>query len=458
MIKPLVILFNALSVFVFSFFFGDSPVSVTGNIPKNIKPGTEFTAEIKITKGAIAGFAKFQIEVPQGFTVKELDNKGGSFSFANNIGKIIWTSSPSESEFTVKFTIMPDASTSGVKTISSKFSYVNNNVKEVVEMTPAEITIGDAIVSSETSTPTQTVQPITSAETNTVADAANRLTTAGGSTEPSSAVNSIRTITKGATDNEYNVQVKIKKPGIKGFAKYQEILPIGFTMKAGATNGSSFSVSDGKGKFVWVSLPAEDELTISYTLERGASGSPTASLDGEFSYLENDQTKKVKLTIDPLPSSNAVVATNVVTNNTVNTNTVTENTTKTDVVVDNANTTKTDVVPDNTIKTNVSEPVATVTKKQGNIAYHVQIGAFNNPIESAVLAKKFNVSESITSEMAEGFHKFMIGNFGEYKEARNNRETVKQKGCQSAFVVAYNGAKRITVQEALMITSQKWYK
>ena len=60
--------------------------------------------------------------------------------------------------------------------------------------------------------------------------------------------------------------------------------------------------------------------------------------------------------------------------------------------------------------------------------------------------------------MAEGFHKFMIGNFGEYKEARNNRETVKQKGCQSAFVVAYNGAKRITVQEALMITSQKWYK
>lgn len=458
MIKPLVILFNALSVFLFSFFFGDSPVSVIGNIPKNIKPGTEFTAEIKITKGAIAGFAKFQIEVPQGFTVKELDNKGGSFSFANNIGKIIWTSSPSESEFTVKFTIVPDASTSGVKTISSKFSYVNNNVKEVVEMTPAEIIIGDAIVSTETSTPTQTTQPVTSTETNTVAETATRLNVAGGSTEPTSAVNSTRTITKGATDNEYNVQVKIKKPEIKGFAKYQEIIPSGFTMKGGATNGSSFSVSDGKGKFVWVSLPAEDELTISYSLERGSTGSPTASLDGEFSYLENDQTKKVKLTIDPLPTSNAVVVTNVVTTNPVNTNTVTENTTKTDVVVDNANTTKTDVVTNNTTKTNVTEPVATVTKKQGNIAYHVQIGAFNNPIESTVLAKKFSVSESITSEMAEGFHKFMIGNFDEYKQARNNRETVKQKGCQSAFVVAYNGAKRITVQEALMITSQKWYK
>ena len=60
--------------------------------------------------------------------------------------------------------------------------------------------------------------------------------------------------------------------------------------------------------------------------------------------------------------------------------------------------------------------------------------------------------------MAECFSKFMIGNFGEYKEARNNRETIKDKGCRSAFVVAYNGAKRITVQEALMISNQKWFK
>jgi len=60
--------------------------------------------------------------------------------------------------------------------------------------------------------------------------------------------------------------------------------------------------------------------------------------------------------------------------------------------------------------------------------------------------------------MAEGFSKFMVGNFDEYKQARNHRENIKQKGCNSAFVVAYNGTKRITVQEALMITSQKWFK
>ena len=59
---------------------------------------------------------------------------------------------------------------------------------------------------------------------------------------------------------------------------------------------------------------------------------------------------------------------------------------------------------------------------------------------------------------SEGLDKFMVGNFSEYKDARSHREVIKQKGCSTAFVVAYNGAKRITVQEALMITNQKWFK
>ena len=99
-----------------------------------------------------------------------------------------------------------------------------------------------------------------------------------------------------------------------------------------------------------------------------------------------------------------------------------------------------------------------VAKKEGNVVYNVQIGAFRNAIQSDVLSKKFNIKETIKSEMADGYSKFMVGNFNEYKEARSHREQVKQKGCNSAFVVAYNGSKRITVQEALMITSQKWFK
>jgi hypothetical protein len=448
MIKPLIIFFNTVSVFLFSLFFGDTPVTVSGNFPKNVKPATEFTAEIKINKGNIGGFAKLQLEVPLGFTVKELDSKTGNFSFATNFAKIIWTSMPSDPEFTVKFMVIADASASGVKTITSKFSFVNNNNKEVVEMTPAEITIGEG--TSETPVASSQANPETSATTNTTVITNAVTSSTDNLKEPNSNIICSRTITNGATANEYDVEVKIKKGSIKGFAKFQEVLPVGFNAKAGKTNGSSFSVSDGKLKFVWVSLPTEDELVVSYILEKSDAAALDSKLEkGEFSYLENDQSKKVKLAVDLIGNNSTAI---VKTENPVETMTVAAEP-MTQTVVSNTE----------PVKAETTEPVKTetkeaVTKKEGNVLYNVQIGAFKNAIQSDVLSKKFNISEPVKSEMAEGYNKFMVGKFDEYKQARNHREDIKQKGCNSAFVVAYNGAKRITVQEALMITSQKWFK
>lgn len=437
MIKPFIIFFNTVSVFLFSFFFGDTPVTLTGNFPKNAKIATEFTAEIKVNKGNIGGFAKLQLEVPQGFTVKEVESKNGNFSFVGTIAKIIWTSTPSDPEFTVKFAFSADASAAGVKTITSKFSYVNNNNKEVVEMTPAEITVGDVVASA----PATTSETPPVAETNTVAASTTSAPTFDNPSEPNSNIICSRTITNGSSANEFNVEVKIKKGGIKGFAKFQETLPAGYNAKAGTTSLSSFSVSDGKLKFVWVSLPADEELVISYILEKGSDAAAESKLEnGEFSYLENDQSKKVKLPVDVLGSPAARVA-------------QTETTTQTPTVSTETNSNQ--VTTTEPVKT---EPKEAVARKEGNVQYHVQVGAFKNAIQSDVLAKKFNISETIKSEMAEGYSKFMVGDFGEYKQARSHRENVKQKGCNSAFVVAYNGAKRITVQEALMITSQKWFK
>ena len=462
MIKPLIILFNTVSVFLFSFFFGDTPVTISGSFPKSAKTATEFTAEIKINKGNIGGFAKLQVEVPQGFSVKELDSKTGNFSFAGNIAKIIWTAMPSDPEFTVKITLSADASVSGLKTIASKFSFVNNNNKEVVEMTPAEITIGDisteSVASSQTASVSETsVSPVTTSSTTTGTSLDNPV-------EPNSNILCSRAITNGNTANEYNVEVIIKKGVIKGFAKYQEVLPAGFSAKAGKTNGSSFSVSDGKLKFVWVSLPNDEELIVSYTLEKSDAALSDSKLDnGEFSYLENDQSKKNKFPVDVIggkTTNTDVVKTetpvSTLTNTTESVNTATTELTSVETV-------KTESVAVNTVEPVKTEPVKsepkeTVAKKEGNVQYSVQVGAFRNAIQSDVLSKKFNISESIKSEMAEGYNKFMVGNFNEYKQARTHREDVKQKGCASAFVVAYNGAKRITVQEALMITSQKWFK
>lgn len=459
MIKPLIILFNTVSVFLFSFFFGDTPVTVTGNFPKNVKPNTEFVTEIKINKGGVSGFAKLQLEVPQGIIVKELDNKGGNFTFATNIAKIIWTSIPSDAEFTVKFTVTSEAGTTGLKTIGGKFSYVNNNNKEVVEMAPAEIMFGDSPLETPvaTTTPTETTKPVKTETTSNPGFS-------GNPTEPNSDVVAARTITQGATANEMNVDVKIKKGDIKGFAKYQDVIPVGYNVKGGKTNGSSFSFSDGKAKFVWVALPTEETLEISYVLEKVNTSITDAKLEGgEFSYLESDKTKKVKMPVESIMVTSAPIAeTTPVTTNTVaeaaNNNAAVANTVTETTQSVTTEPVKTESVAATETKTNVTSTATEVAKKSGAVAYHVQVGAFKNAIQSEVLAKKFNLKEKISSEMAEGYNKFMVGKFDEYKQARDHREGVKDKGCKSAFVVAYNAGKRITVQEALMITSQKWFK
>ena len=102
----------------------------------------------------------------------------------------------------------------------------------------------------------------------------------------------------------------------------------------------------------------------------------------------------------------------------------------------------------------------TVEKKNGSMNYVVQVGAFtNSQVTAQKLKNKFRINETVKSEMQDGYSKFMIGSHIEYKSARDKRETMKNvNGIKSAFVVAYNQGKRITVQEALMITNQKWFK
>ena len=52
----------------------------------------------------------------------------------------------------------------------------------------------------------------------------------------------------------------------------------------------------------------------------------------------------------------------------------------------------------------------------------------------------------------------MTGRYGNYKEARDQRQAFVQAGHNfpGPFVTAYNNGDRITVQEALLISNQKW--
>lgn len=476
MIKYLFVAINSIALFFYGILFENGPVTVKGNFPASIKPGTEVTAELIVNKGSMGGFAKLQVEVPEGIIVKESENKGATFSFATGVGKWIWTGVPSEAEFTIKFILAADAGASGAKSISAKYSYIDNNNKQVVEMTPVEVMIGDGSAVAATTTnppatttptetpaaPTPTETPKAPAETPVTPVETTPVTTTAktpdptpapvSADEPNSLVTAKRLILKGNNPNEWNVHIKINKDGIKGFARYSDNLPEGFTAKSDMTNGSSFSVADNRIKFVWVNVPESAELEISYVLSGTLKTDVT--LEGEFSYLESNQSKFYKLPFETLPAFDS--GTTPVVETPVTTPTTTP---VVETPVTTPTPTETPVTTPTPTETPVTTPIPTETAKTSNVSYCVQIGAFTRSgVSSSLLAAKFKISESIRSEMAGGYTKFMVGKHGEYKSARDHRETVKGKGVSDAFVAAYNGPSRITVQEALMISNQKWFR
>lgn len=146
-----------------------SQITVTSNLPSNINAGATIDTEVKINKGAVGNFAKYQMDVPTGYVVSSVDVKGGNFTFENQRAKIVWVSVPGEAEFTLKFKIQANSDAANPGTFSQKFYYLENNEKKEVEATPIIVTIGGAAVAVNTTKPTETTPVETKVtETKTV--------------------------------------------------------------------------------------------------------------------------------------------------------------------------------------------------------------------------------------------------------------------------------------------------
>lgn len=132
-------------------FFGtltiNAQVSVQTNLTPKIAPGADLVLEVKINKGAINNFSKYQIDVPAGVTISEGDTRSGNFTFDGGRAKIVWVSIPSEPEFIVSFK-MKTGSASGPGVFNHKFYYLDNGGKQEVELEPVSVTFDPSGVSS----------------------------------------------------------------------------------------------------------------------------------------------------------------------------------------------------------------------------------------------------------------------------------------------------------------------
>jgi N-acetylmuramoyl-L-alanine amidase len=130
------------------------------------------------------------------------------------------------------------------------------------------------------------------------------------------------------------------------------------------------------------------------------------------------------------------------------------------------------VKPDSTVVKVVSNspppptPAPTPTKQNSGLAdkilndinaptvyISVQIGASKNPASDN---SKFNSIESINMvECTDGFTRYCIGKYLSIADARKKLNQVKANGRADAFLTAFNGNQRITIQEAEKIINKK---
>ncbi len=104
--------------------------------------------------------------------------------------------------------------------------------------------------------------------------------------------------------NEILVEITLDKSDFDSFARFQQEIPAGLTPEPVNTSNADFSYKDGKVKFIWLKLPSEENITLSYKLQVDQRLKGNFSLDGTFSYIANNERKSVdveakNITINP---------------------------------------------------------------------------------------------------------------------------------------------------------------
>jgi hypothetical protein len=485
MIRPLILIAQVFFGFLAAWFSNTPTAEVKA--PSSVEPGTSFTVEVKINPNGVEDFMRYAMTLPEGWSAEEIKNDGATFLFQQQSARFVWSRVEGRKELNISFKVNVPANASGEVELTHKISHAVDNLPSHVPLTPLKIKIGAGTAANNAPT---------TAITDTLEPAPTQVT----------AYRSITEIQKG----EYLVDITLTKGEIKNFAKIQDSLPAGITARAEKKTGSDFEFKNGVVKFTWFQIPSANMINVQYVIVVDPYVDGVQTINGFFSYVEKDIGRLLKIeptkftvsnpaltqntTPENTPSNNNTISGNENTGNgndagnkTTNTGTGNSDTQPaTNPVVTTPTTSGTGTTTTNatlTPTTTQNNPVTTTTpsttgntdisnsNNSGNgslsagnktsssgVVYRVQIAAMSRRVPVSYYQSTYSISETINLEQIEGLNKYTVGNFNEYQSARDHRETVKNKGVQGPFVAAYSNGKRITVQEALMISSQKWVR
>ncbi len=468
MIKlSLITLFTSVAL-LFSAILADGVV-IDHNLPANLQPGENTTVIVNINKGEVTGFAKLQLEIPAGLTARAIKKSGASFTFSGQKAKFIWMTLPATQEFQVEYELEANINANGSKVIEGQFSYIKENERVDYDLSPQIISVGteDVLVDN---TPDETQTEANNTSDNTT-------------TQLQSDVVCTRTLTP-LGDGKYFVEVSVYGVETDGFAKIREEISAGFKIKEDASGEAIVTLEENGIKYVWFEQPSDPNHSVSYTLT-STSTSEFPEIDGKFSYVANNQPMEISIVQQEMINSRDFGGndTEPGTETTINPN---EGNTEEVIVIegDKVNELAIEVAMNATedqleeIKKPVLEVAAntplveeevyadsstdttnTPSPEEG-VNYKIQLAATHKYVAASKFKTNHKFAAAIQTENHEGWTKFVTGSHNEYKSARDARNNINAEYSKfnGPFVTAYNNGERITVQEALMVSKQKWYQ
>ncbi|HUW05283.1 MAG TPA: SPOR domain-containing protein [Williamwhitmania sp.] len=460
MIKSLVLLLNMLGLFLLNLLFSGS-VSLNMVAPKEVNAGKEFEVEVTLDKGDVSSFARFQQDLPAGLSAQVVDASNADFSFKDQKVRFVWLRLPSQSTVTIRYKVKVNDRLTGNFKLNGKFSYIEDNERKEVLATDQLLAI----------VPDPSIDPKMLVDINDYQQMATSKLLAAGSAN----VAAIRQepYLEGQS-NDYIVNILVSKGTADKFAKIEEDIPEGFKAESIDSKDGIFTFKDQKAKFLWMTLPPEQSFVVSYRLvpEDGV-GPKELALKGTFSFIQNDATQVIDI---------AQKSTNLRTLTAQQLEALAHTTSGTTERQDNVSNSYT---PDASggveipIKYVGAEKMAEQDRKQHisptassseanmsytlepekGVYYRVQIAAGHKLVNIKRYFRKYKLDAEVRTEQHDGWYKYSVGSFYVYKDAHDYRSKLwATTPIDDAFVAAYNNGKRITVQEALMITNHKWYK
>lgn len=458
MIRSLIIVVNLFIVLILQLFNGQPTAEVKS--PSTVKAGESFIATVTIALNGEMGYLRYDLNLPNDWVVEKVETAGAIFQFEKQTAKFSWAQVGDVKELIISFKIFAPSYITGNFSFKNQLTYTADNLPVNIKLAPIAINVTEGIGNNS---------PL------------NEMVITDSIRKPNAKVNLTRVVPTELVDKTFIVELILEKGDLNSFGKIEDYLPAGCTAKVIKADGADFKFEKGIVKFSWYVLPIRQSLRVQYSVTVPKNINGIQLISGNFSYIENESGKLLGIA----PSTVTMKEQEIIVKNTqieqpVVAKAVVKQPVAVKEVVKQAEPAK--VVVKKEIKKNVDTPTfatrkiadsnvaanrkVVATKKElkaepstttlVGVSYSVQIAAMLRLVSPSYYKKIYGLTGDVKTEQVNGLNKYTNGTFADYNGAHDQRNEIRTNGGTDAFVTAYNNGNRITVQEALMITTQKW--